>query len=121
NVFQRRIVLLRAYGCARFSFVGRWQIIYAGGVVTHRLRHLLDFREDLWDSGPMTRAIGVALFALVGLAGCTKTVSEMSFSEREALAKQIEQRCMNQGTVPGTQRHGQCLRVEAEREVVSRE
>lgn len=63
----------------------------------------------------------IAIALLAGLAGCTKTVSEMSFSEREALAKQIEQRCMNQGTVPGTQRHGQCLRVEAEREVVSRE
>lgn len=85
------------------------------------LRHLLDFSDGLWDSGPMTRAIGVALFALVGLAGCTKTVSEMSFSEREALARQIEQRCIAQGTVPGTPRHGQCIQVEAQREVASRE
>lgn len=62
----------------------------------------------------------VLLCSLLALAGCTKTVEEMSFSEREALADQIQKRCVAQGTVPGTPRHGTCLQVEAQREVHSR-
>lgn len=62
---------------------------------------------------------GAAL--LIALVGCTKTVAEMSFSEREALAKQIEERCVAQGTTPGTPRYGQCLQVEAQAEIVRRE
>jgi len=63
----------------------------------------------------------VPLIAALMLAGCTKTVAEMSFSEREALAGQIEQRCVAQGTTPGTQRHGNCIQAEAQREVAIRE
>lgn len=61
------------------------------------------------------------LVAAVALSGCTKTVAEMSFSEREALAKEIEQRCLTQGTSPDTERHRQCLQAEAQREIATRE
>lgn len=61
-------------------------------------------------------------FALFVLAACgTKTVAEMSFSEREALAEQIQERCLSQGTLPGTPRHEQCLRSEAQSEWATRE
>lgn len=65
----------------------------------------------------------VLLAVAIGLmlAGCTKTVAEMSFSEREALSRQIAERCVAQGTTPGTQRHESCLRAEAESEVATRD
>ena len=59
--------------------------------------------------------------ALLALSGCTKTVAEMSFSEREALAAQINQRCIAQGAQPGTARHNQCIEAEAQSEVATRE
>lgn len=67
----------------------------------------------------MKKMAALAL-AVVSLAGCTKTVDEMSYSERVALGKSIEQNCVSQGTVPGTAEYGQCLQVEANREVYGR-
>ena len=59
--------------------------------------------------------------AMLLIAGCqTKTVSEMNFTEREQLGEQIKQRCVAQGTVPGTGRYGECLKAEAQREVATR-
>lgn len=54
------------------------------------------------------------------LAGCTKTVEEMTFTEREQLRVAIEKSCVEQGTVPGTQRYGNCLVAEANREIYTR-
>lgn len=62
----------------------------------------------------------VVITTLLALDGCTKTVEEMSFSEREALAAQIQKRCLAQGTVAGTPRHGTCLQAEAQREISTR-
>lgn len=61
-----------------------------------------------------------ALFALVVLAGCTKTVQEMSYTERKALADQIVHRCMEQGVKLKTAEMDQCTFAEAQREVATR-
>lgn len=68
----------------------------------------------------MRRAIGFALLALVGLAGCTKTVQEMSYSERKALAGEIVQRCIKQGVDPRSKEMDACTYAEAQREVTTR-
>ncbi len=54
------------------------------------------------------------------ISGCTKTVDEMSYSERVALAKGIEESCVKQGTVPGTPEYSACLDIEAQREITGR-
>src|SRR5690606_9542524 len=65
----------------------------------------------------MTRAIGVALFALVGLAGCETTpVHELSYSEQQEWAKQIVQRCYDQGIGPNSPQLSDCVRAEALRD-----
>jgi len=68
----------------------------------------------------MRRAIGFALLALVGLTGCTKTVEEMNYSERKALAQEIVKRCYAQGVKSNTPEMQQCTNVEIQREVASR-
>lgn len=60
------------------------------------------------------------VISLAGIGGCTKTVEEMNYSERNALAEQIKKRCVAQGTVPGTKQYGDCLMVEAQSEIYSR-
>lgn len=66
------------------------------------------------------RKLLVAALPLVVLAGCTKTVEEMSYSERQVLAQQIVQRCVAQGVKPETPQMQECTGVEAQREVASR-
>lgn len=60
----------------------------------------------------------IASLAIVG--GCTKTVEEMSYSERKALSSEIVKRCMAQGVKLNTKEMDTCLYVEAQREVVGR-
>lgn len=54
------------------------------------------------------------------LAGCTKTVEEMGYSERKALAEQIVQRCYAQGVKSGTLEMQLCTQAETEKEVATR-
>lgn len=61
-----------------------------------------------------------ALLALAALSGCTKTVEEMSYSERQALAGQIVQRCYAQGVKDGTPEMRECIQVEAQGEIARR-
>lgn len=62
----------------------------------------------------------VALSAML-LAGCqTKTVEEMSYTERKGLAAQITKRCYDQGVKPGSPEYEACSKVEVEREVATR-
>lgn len=60
------------------------------------------------------------LVIAVALCGCTKTVEEMSYSERKALAAEITQRCYAQGVKPGSSEYADCSRVEVQREVAMR-
>ena len=63
----------------------------------------------------------ILLLALaVALTGCTKTVEEMSYSERKALASEIAQRCYAQGVKPNSPEYEDCSRVEVQREVSTR-
>jgi|GEM_PF-3225376 len=62
----------------------------------------------------------VALGCVLTLAGCTKTVEEMGYSERKALAQQIVQRCYAQGVKSGTPEMQMCTQAETEREVATR-
>lgn len=85
---------------------------------------LLVFQEWVWDfqarrASGMKWAIGVALLALA-LTGCTKTVQEMSYSERKALAGEIVQRCIKQGIDPRSKEMDACTYAEAQREVTTR-
>lgn len=61
--------------------------------------------------------------AAVALAGCqsTKRVSEMSYSEINQLADQIIQRCLDQGVKKNTPEMNTCTRIEANREIASRD
>lgn len=68
----------------------------------------------------MKISVIVALVALIGLAGCTKTVDEMNYSERKALAGEIVQRCVAQGVKPGTAEMQQCTGIEAQSEIARR-
>jgi hypothetical protein len=61
----------------------------------------------------------LALSALA-LVGCTKTVEEMSYSERKALAQEIANRCYQQGVKSGSAEYEECSRVEVQREVSMR-
>jgi hypothetical protein len=68
----------------------------------------------------MTKAV-FAVVALVFLAGCqTKTVEEMSYSERQSLAAQIQQRCYDQGVKPGSKEFVACSQVEVNAEAAKR-
>lgn len=59
--------------------------------------------------------------ACVALAGCqTKTVEEMNYSERKALAAEITKRCYDQGVKPNSAEYNQCSQVEVQREVATR-
>lgn len=55
------------------------------------------------------------------VAGCTKTVAEMNYSERQQLARDLVKRCHSQGVKDGTPEMNACLRVEAESETATRE
>lgn len=67
----------------------------------------------------MTKFLMLAVAAVV-LAGCTKTVEEMSYSERQILAQEIVQRCIGQGVKPDTPQMRDCTGVEAQREIATR-
>lgn len=55
------------------------------------------------------------------LAGCqTKTVEEMSYSERKVLVAEIQSRCYAQGVKPASPEYEQCSAVEVQREVATR-
>jgi hypothetical protein len=61
------------------------------------------------------------LGVLVMLAGCqTQQVEEMSYSQRNALAKQIAERCAAQGYADGHPKQDECIRLEVTREVATR-
>lgn len=62
----------------------------------------------------------VALLFVLALAGCTKTVEEMNYSERKALADQIVQRCYAQGVKSGTSEMDLCLAAEVQSEKAKR-
>ncbi|MCG7508862.1 hypothetical protein [Mesorhizobium retamae] len=68
----------------------------------------------------MRLTIGAALFAVVAVAGCTKTVEEMNYSERQALAKQIVDRCLKQGLKLNTPDMKRCTDTEIQSEIYSR-
>lgn len=61
------------------------------------------------------------LIGLVALAGCqTKTVEEMSYTERKALATELTQRCYAQGVKANSPEFEACARVEVQREAAVR-
>jgi len=66
----------------------------------------------------MKRLLVIA--AMVALVGCTKTVEEMSYKERNELAKKIAAICDGQGLKPGSPQSAQCVTAEVQREVYSR-
>lgn len=64
----------------------------------------------------------VFVLAVGVLAGCqTKTVHEMSHTEKKQLAAEIRKRCLAQGVRPGTKEDDICLRNEVAREFYVRE
>lgn len=66
------------------------------------------------------KLIALALCGLT-LAACqTKTVEEMSYSERKELAGQIAARCYAQGVKAGSPEYEQCSAVEVQREAAMR-
>lgn len=67
----------------------------------------------------MKWTMAVALSALM-LAGCTKTVEEMNYSERQVLAKQIVDRCLKQGLKLNTPDMKRCTDTEVQSEIYSR-
>lgn len=63
----------------------------------------------------------IASLALLALGGCqTKQIEEMSYSERKALASDIQKRCYAQGVKPGSSEYEACARVEIQREDYTR-
>lgn len=59
----------------------------------------------------------VAVLIAVVAAGCgPKSLSEMSYSERQALVDEIIKTCAAQGYGPGSTQHDACLMHEAKRE-----
>lgn len=61
------------------------------------------------------------LIGLVFLAGCqTKTVEEMNYTERKALAAELTKRCYAQGVKPNSPEFEACARVEVQREAYTR-
>lgn len=62
----------------------------------------------------------VLILGLLTVAGCTKTVEEMSYSERKALSNQIVKRCIAQGVQVGSKEMNACTYAEAQREVYGR-
>lgn len=67
----------------------------------------------------MRACLGV-LIACLAVAGCTKTVAEMNYTERKALAEVIVKRCYEQGVRTGTPEMDACMRVETESEIATR-
>lgn len=67
----------------------------------------------------MKRAMLV--MGLLALASCqTKTVEEMNYTERKALAAELTQRCYAQGVKPNSPEFEACARVEVQREAAIR-
>lgn len=62
----------------------------------------------------------IVLAALLALTACTKTVEEMNYVERRALAEQITQRCAGYGLKAGTPEFRDCSNVEVQREFATR-
>lgn len=61
------------------------------------------------------------LFAVAALAGCqSKQIEEMSYTERNDLAKQIAQRCADQGFADRHPQQDACIKAEVDREVSMR-
>lgn len=69
------------------------------------------------------RGIVLAVMAALALAACSSTrpIAEMSYSEVNALAEQIIQRCVEQGFPDGHPQQEDCLRHEADREIATRQ
>lgn len=68
------------------------------------------------------RSVIVLTASLVVLSACqTKTVEELSYSERKDLAQQIAQRCYAQGVKPGSAEYEQCSVVEVQSEAARRQ
>lgn len=70
----------------------------------------------------MKTVVIIALGALV-LSGCssTKSVQEMSYSEVNALASEIAQRCADQGFGDGNPQQESCIQHEVNREIATRQ
>ncbi|MEZ2131308.1 MULTISPECIES: hypothetical protein [unclassified Sinorhizobium] len=68
----------------------------------------------------MTRLMFAVVAAMMLTACHTKTVEEMSYSERKALAAEIAKRCYAQGVKPGSSEYEACSTVEVQREVATR-
>lgn len=64
--------------------------------------------------------VAAGLIGVSVLAGCTKTVEEMSYSERQNLASELVKRCVEQGVKVGTKEMNSCTFVEAQREIYGR-
>lgn len=60
------------------------------------------------------------LIAVAALGGCTKTVEEMSYTERKALGAELVKRCMQQGISPQSSEMKKCTDAEGQREIYSR-
>lgn len=61
------------------------------------------------------------VMGLLVLSSCqTKTVEEMNYTERKALAAELTQRCYAQGVKAGSPEFDACARVEVQREAAVR-
>lgn len=70
---------------------------------------------------PLMRRGLLFLTVAVFLTGCETTpVHELSYSEQQAWAKKIMQRCIDQGVKLGTPQMQDCLTVEARRDAAIR-
>src|SRR5690554_4445556 len=69
------------------------------------------------------RGIVLAVMAALALAACSSTrpIAEMSYSEVNALAGQIAQRCVEQGFPDGHPQQEACIRHEVDREIATRQ
>lgn len=63
----------------------------------------------------------VIVACAIALAGCNKTVAEMSYTERQKLAQELVKRCHSQGVKDGTAEMNTCLGAEAQSETARRE
>jgi len=65
----------------------------------------------------------LALAAAVALTGCveTKPIDQMGYAERQELAREILQRCKALGIKDGSPQMDQCIEVEVQKEVSTRQ
>lgn len=65
--------------------------------------------------------VALALCAVIGFGCQTKQIQEMSYSEKQKLAGEIVQRCIDQGVKHDTPEMRACLQSEVQREHYTRQ